>query len=264
SGATRSGDGSSTGKTQKAANDPRTARESPRPPQPPPLRDSRPRLPEAALLGPQPAAAAALAIERPVILLAAGEALHHEGRRLCGLRREHARGPCGRLVVGIVDAQAPAPQLEGVEATDGVGRTRGVTELGEREAARAACHAVLAEPDADAGIDLGEYGVEFFFGGVEGQIADENRGRNGRLLLGSSSTHASSLYGHTRPLKEGTAEHHARGPFLFRSACRTGGVSRRRRPLQAPLRVPVLRPRGRVRREHAGDPPTPSPRARRA
>ena len=106
--------------------------------------------------------------------------------------------------------------------------------------------------------------MEFFFGGVEGQVADENRGRNGRLLLGSSSTHASSLYGHTRPLKEGTAEHHARGPFLFRSACRTGGVSRRRRPLQAPLRVPVLRPCVRVRREHAGDPPTPSPRARRA
>src|SRR5207249_7518490 len=131
-------------------------------------------LAKAALLGAQPAATSALAVEGSVVRLF--EAFHRDGGRGGGLRDERTRRTGWRLVVGVVDAQASAAQLESVVTTDGVGRARGIAELGEREASRPARYAILPEPHPHGGIDLGEHRVELFFGGVEGQVADENRG----------------------------------------------------------------------------------------
>src|SRR5213083_1497192 len=90
-------------------------------------------LAEASLAGAEPAPIAAGAAERAAVAAAEPLEIESLGRR----RAHHAHRswrPRRRLVVGVVHTQAPAAQLEGVEAPDGVGRAGRVRELSEREA----------------------------------------------------------------------------------------------------------------------------------
>jgi hypothetical protein len=95
---------------------------------------------------------------------------------------ERARGPRRWLVVGVVHAQAPSAQLECVEAPDGIRGACRVRELREREAAWPPGDAIRAEAHAHARIDVDEHRAQLVLRGLEGKIADEDRGRNGRLL----------------------------------------------------------------------------------
>src|SRR5438093_9688823 len=162
-------------------------------------------LAEASLAGAEPAPAAAGAAERAAVA-AAAEPLEIEAlRRRCAHDAQRPRRPRRRLVVGVVHTQSPPAQLEGVEAPDGVGGAGRVGELREREAARLAGDPVRAETYAYGGVDIEENRTQLLLGGLEGQIADENRGRNGRLLGRSISHDGSSLRGVALPLKTGTA-----------------------------------------------------------
>src|SRR5204863_2741454 len=160
-------------------------------------------LAQASLAGAEPAPAAAGAPERAAVA-AAAEPLEIEALRR---RRAHdaqrPRRPRRRLVIGVVHAQAPPAQLEGVVAPDGVGGAGRVGELREREAARPAGDPVRAETHAYGGVDIEESRTQLLLGGLEGQIADENRGRNGPLLDRSISHDGSSLRGVALPLKTG-------------------------------------------------------------
>src|SRR5206468_9195424 len=88
---------------------------------------ARRRLAEAPLAGSEPAPRAAGAAERAAVAAAEPLEIESLGRR----RAHHAHRswrPRRRLVVGVVHTQAPAAQLEGVEAPDGVGRAGRVRE----------------------------------------------------------------------------------------------------------------------------------------
>src|SRR5439155_991387 len=161
-------------------------------------------LAEASLAGAEPAPRAAGAAERAAVAAAEPLEIESLGRR----RAHHAHRswrPRRRLVVGVVHTQAPAAQLEGVEAPDGVGRAGRVRELSEREAARLAGDPVRAEAHAHGRVDVEEHSTQLLFSCLEGQIADEDRGRNGRLLGKTISHDRSSLRRAALPLETGTA-----------------------------------------------------------
>src|SRR5437867_10854610 len=162
----------------------------------------KPRLAQAPLAGAQPAPAAAAAAERAAV--AAAEPLEIEDlRRPRGPSARPAPRARRRFVVGVVHAQASPAQLEGVEAPDRVGGPRRVGELGEREAAWPAGDPVRAQAHAHAGIHIEEHRAQLLLGGLEREVADEGRGRNGGLLRADLSDR-SSLPGLVLPLKTST------------------------------------------------------------
>jgi len=137
------------------------------------------RIAETALACAKPAPATAVAAEGRVGRVR----LRLEcGRRRAGGRAGRARSPRRRLVVGVVHAQPPAAQLERVAPTNGVSGARGVRELCEREAAGTSRDAIRADADTHARVDLDENAAQLLLGGLERQVADEDRGRNGLLL----------------------------------------------------------------------------------
>ena len=92
------------------------------------------------------------------------------------------RRPRGRPVLGVVDAQPAATEVETIEAANGIGGDRIGLEFGERESAGATGFAIRADVDTNDAADLGEHLREVLLRRVETQITNENLGRNNSLL----------------------------------------------------------------------------------